>query len=321
LFGFAAAVIHSPSALILPVKLGVSFSAGYALIQKVFLEAGVIPFLGYYQLPGYASVAFNAEVILRYIRRPFGFFPEPSFMAGSMALAVAAMVVLVYRCLGRLRKSDLVTIGLAVTAIFLSDSGSGLASIGLVLLMAIWPAFKGGKRLVLAIGIVCISAFLASNVLESRGLLQNYSWSDRLASIIGAMRFLVTSDNIALLGAGKGAGPSLFQRGSIPLDGLQYFTPIPDVFSVLGRLVLECGLVFGLGLIIILSVLLIRAGALDGGLFIGIVFASTWLLIAGLTISYETAAWIWATPGIALGLLQAGPSGERFITPLRMQEA
>lgn len=305
LFGFAAVAMRDLAGLILPVKIGVAFSAGYALIQKPFLEAGFIPFLGYYDLPGYASVALNAEVIIRYIRRPFGLFPEPSFMAGTLALAVATMVVLRYRLSARLNLTDMIAIGLGIAAIYLSDSGSGLASIGLVLFMAVWPSVRGARRIVLAVIVLAGSMWLAGNVLDSRGSAQNYSWSDRSASIIGALRYVVSSDMTALLGAGKGASPGLFRSGAIPLEGLQYFTVIPDVFSVVGRMLLEFGLVFGLGLTLFLVVYTFRVASLRSGYLMGAVLAVVWITIAGLTISYETASWVWVVPGIGLGLSTA----------------
>lgn len=304
-FGFAAIAMRRPVSLINPIRFGLAIAAGYSFVQKFFLDAGIIPFLEYYDLPGYASVQNNAESITRYIRRPFGFFPEPSFMAGSLALATIALLLLRRRHKAALSRSDLALTGLALTAIYLSDSGSALVSIGLVLLAAVWPLVRGARRFVLSVGVVGVSVWLGSNVLDSRGISQNFSWSDRLASIIGALRYSVSDSSVAVFGAGKGAATGLFQRGLIPLEGLQYFTALPDVFSVIVRMILELGFVLGLGIVIALVAFIFMISRAQSGSVVAVGCAVLWLLVAGLTISYESAAWIWALPGVCFGIFMS----------------
>jgi hypothetical protein len=302
LFGFAAIAIGNLRLPIVIIRIGVGVTVAFAVLQKIYLEQGMIPFLQYYSLPGYASVQSNAEVITRYIRRPFAFFPEPSFMAGTLALAIAALIIMRRFNSPRLSKWEYLLSVACVGAIYLSDSGSGLVSIGLILFVLLWPMVKGGWRITLVLAVVGVTAWLGSQVLESRGLAQNYSWSDRSASILGALRYFVSSEGNLLLGVGKGAASLLFRQGEIPLDGLQYFTALPDVFSVIGRLWLECGLLYGVALTLsCLAVIAHRVRVISGGA-VAVACAGLWVLVAGLTISYESAAWIWAFPGIFLGL-------------------
>lgn len=303
LFGFAGILIRGSNQLISALRWSIAISVAYSLVQKIFLEMGTIPFLQYYDLPGYASVSQNAEVITTYVKRPFGFFPEPSFLAGTLALAAVALILLRRRASDSLKKIDVLLAVGCVGAIYLSDSGSGLISIGLILFVLLWPAAKGAWRLALVLGVTLVTLWLGSSVLESRGLAQNYSWSDRSASILGALRYFVSSNERLLLGTGKGSGSMLFRQGSIPLDGLQYFTALPDVFSVIARLWLECGLLFGVSLTLACVGVLFRAVRLTAGVPAALACVALWLLVSGLTISYDSAAWIWGFPGICLGII------------------
>lgn len=301
LFGFAAIVLGSSRFPVMAIRVGILVTVAFAVVQKFYLEMGIIPLLQYYSLPGYASVQGNAESIARYIRRPFAFFPEPSFMAGSLALAVVALIVVRRRIDPRLSAWEYTLSFASVGVIYLSDSGSALVSIGLILFTLLWPTVKGAWRITLVSAVTVVTFWLGSQVLASRGLAQNYSWSDRLASIIGALRYFVSSEENLIVGAGKGSASLLFRQGEIPLDGLQYFNALPDVFSVIGRLWLECGLLFGGPLIlgcwaaIALQVRIVSGWAVAGACVV------LWILVAGLTISYESAAWLWAFPGIFIG--------------------
>lgn len=301
LFGFAAIVVGGSTFPLVPLRISIGVTVVFAAVQKFYLEMGVIPFIQYYRLPGYASVEANAESITRYIRRPFAFFPEPSFMAGSLALAIVALIVLCRHLNRRLDKWEYFLAFGCVGAIYLSDSGSGLVSIGLILFTLFWPEVRGAWRITLVLAVAIVSTWLGSQVLESRGLAQNYSWSDRAASILGALRYFTSSEGNLLLGAGKGSASLLYRQAQIPLDGLQYFNALPDVFSVIARLWLECGLLFGVTLTFACLAVIVSRVRIFSDWATGIACAVLWILIAGLTISYESAAWIWAFPGIFLG--------------------
>ena len=53
--------------------------------QLYSFPRGEFPLLGLYVNPSFLSVQDNAEVIVEYIRRPFGLFPEPSAMSSALA--------------------------------------------------------------------------------------------------------------------------------------------------------------------------------------------------------------------------------------------
>lgn len=94
--GAAAAVATAPHTVRITLRVFLIAAAAYTAVQKYFLDNGVIPFVSLYEMPGYWSVPENAEVIIEYVRRPFGWFPEPSFMAGTLVLGAMALVLLSY---------------------------------------------------------------------------------------------------------------------------------------------------------------------------------------------------------------------------------
>ncbi|MGO4784640.1 hypothetical protein [Cryobacterium sp. W22_MBD10_FK3] len=303
LMGFAAVALRTSTSLIPALRVGILLTVFFALVQKfVFLDRGIVPFLGYYDLPGYASVSNNALSISTFVRRPFAFFPEPSVMAGSLALATVALVLLSASAAGRLVWADRLVVLAATIAIYLSDSGSALVSIGMVLMIAFWPLAKGTGRLATLSLILGVVAWTSIGILGSRGGSQNFSWGDRAASIIGALRYLVSDIWVTLFGSGRGSSTLLYQAGDIPMAGLSYANKIPDLFSVLGRLVLENGMIFGLGLCVFLAALVFLATSRVSGKFVAMLSVLLWVTISGLTISYDSAAWIWALPGICLGM-------------------
>lgn len=310
LFGFAGIAIANPRFPLGFLRTGIGVTVLYSAVQKIFLEMGIIPLIGYYNVPGYASVQAYAETITRYIRRPFAFFPEPSFMAGSLALSVVALIVLTHHLEQGPNIWDyLLSLG-SVGAIYLSDSGSALVSIGLILFTLLWPRVQGAWKATLIVILIAVTVFLGSQVLNSRSSAQNYSWNDRSASIIGALRYFSSSSENLLLGAGKGIASSLFSQGLIPLDGLQYFSALPDVFSVIARLWLECGLIFGVTLTIGCLVVIFFPVRAIASSSVAVACSLLWVLVAGLTISYESAAWIWAFPGVFFGLWMKSASDD-----------
>lgn len=280
----------------------ISTSAVLALIQKyVYLDNGVVPLIELYNVPGYASVAANAQTIALYIRRPFGLFPEPSFLAGTLALGCAGYLLLIRRFSIQLKFSGVLSLVLATIAIYVSDSGSAVICIAVLAIAALSPFIRRNRIVVLLVPIAVAGAvWLGLSIVMSRQDGVNTSWNDRLASILGGGR-LWTSDPVNfLLGVGRGMAQSYFQDGRVPFGDMPTYSVIPDIYSVLGRIVLEHGLLFGLSLLIWMGLLILRLGGLKPT-FIGALFVLLWIVVAGLTISYETASWIWILPGMCLG--------------------
>lgn len=316
LVGFAVSAQSARLHLQRAIRVCLWLTVVLAVVQKfLFLDRGVIPFLGYYSMPGYASVADSAFVIANYVRRPFTTFPEPSFMAGSVALACAALLVLLPE---RLRIADYLLVGGALIAIYLSSSGSGIASMGLLLILAVYRGRINVQRALLLLLALLFAVILGLSLYGSRSSVNNYSWGDRLTSIHAALRYLFSHVNDFLLGTGTGTASTLYQNGTISLDGLTYHSAIPDLFSTFGRIVLETGVIGGLALMIILLRPIEVAVRRDLGVVAASAGVLVVLVVGGLTISYQSAAWLWAFPGVCLGLLTARDPVGRVIDAHRV---
>lgn len=302
-FGSAAAFQILRERMAILISTCIALSSGIAIFQKfVFLDRGIVPWLEFYNLPGYASVASNAQLIGLYIRRPFGLFPEPSFLAGTLALASAGLIILIAHHSLKLNFLYLASLTLAMFTIFLSDSGSGIVCIVILAAAVLIPFVRRHKAVLLLLpGILVVAGWLAFGIATNRQSVGNTSWNDRLASIVAGGRLWLADTTNFLVGVGRGMVPSHFQDGSIFSGGITVYSNVPDIYSVLGRYILENGLLFGVPFIVWMSALLLRAGGRRANL-LGTLAVILWLVVAGLTISYETAAWIWLLPGMCLGI-------------------
>lgn len=308
-FGAISAIDTLRSRSIAVVGICISASALLAIVQKyLFLDNGVVPFVQFYNVSGYASVAANADTIARYIRRPFGLFPEPSFLAGTLALACGALVILSAHYRVPLKAPAIATLCLAVFTIYISDSGSGIICIGILALSVMWPSIRKNNALILVLPIVMAGAvWLGLSIASGRQDGLNTSWNDRYASLVGAFN-LWTADVVPfLVGVGRGMVPAFFKQGDVDFGGISTYSAIPDVYSVLGRIVVENGLLFGGPIIAWMFILIIRLGSSRIHV-LGALMGALWCVVAGLTISYETAVWIWIVPALCLAF-RLSPSG------------
>lgn len=282
-------------------------SSVIALIQKfVYLDHGQVPWLWAYGAPGYASVSDLAETIATYIQRPFGLFPEPSFMAGSLSLVAFALLVALH--VFRRRPGPVEIAALASSAFVIAISGSGTAVVAVALLAAavVLPLIKRYALIaVLALPAAFFAALYAVNdVLAQRGGTTNYSWADRLASIQGAGKLLVSDAEYFLLGIGRGNSSPFFLTGKVPVDDVVHYNVLPDIYSVLGRIVLENGVILG-GFILVPLCLWILTVAGKRRADLGVESLIVWLVAGGLAISYDTAFWLFGFPGLLWGLRAA----------------
>jgi hypothetical protein len=317
LVGFGVAAQLARLHLQRVIRICLWLTVALAVVQKyLFLDRGIIPFLGYYATPGYASVANNAFEIANYVRRPFTTFPEPSFMAGSVALACAALLILLPE---HLKISDYLLVGGSLVAIYLSSSGSGVASMGLLLVLAVYRGRIRVRRAVLLAVALLLGTVLGLSLYGSRSSASNYSWGDRLTSIEAAFRYLFGHLGAFLLGTGTGTASSLYQDGTISLDGLVYHSDIPDLFSTFGRIVLETGMIGGLAMMVILLKPVGAAVRRDLGVVAAMAGVLLVLVVGGLTISYQSAAWLWAVPGMCLGLMATRDAAGRQIDAHRIR--
>lgn len=303
LLGAASSVAILHVRMIGLLRIGISISATVAIVQKyVYLDHGLVPWVELYGVPGYASVAANAQTIGLYIRRPFGLFPEPSFLAGTLSLACAGLIVLVHLYSRKLQKTDWITLGLTMFTIFISDSGSGVVCIAILAVAVFIPMARRVRWIYALLPLALTAAFwLGLTIAANRQDGANTSWNDRLASILGGVKLLGTDPVYFLVGVGRGMVPSFFQGGRIPFTDMTVYSYIPDIYSVLGRIVMENGVMFGAPFIIWMAMLIARLSDRRPS-FLGMLVLILWIVIAGLTISYETAAWIWILPGLCFGL-------------------
>lgn len=283
------------------LSISLAISSALVLAQGAMLAQGVLPFLEIYNVPGYASVAANAQTIIQYNPRPFGLFPEPSFMAGTLALATIALLVLHRTFQVRINKATWFSIAVSTLAIGTSGSGSAIVSLVCVALLVARASSRGRALFVpLAALSVGVSVLLGITIASQRQSVFNWSWSDRFASIEGSTRLLASDWTISLAGIGRGMSSQYFAEGRVPLGGTTYYNILPDVYSTLGRIVLENGLIIGLALVLYLT---LRAASdlPNCSILERAIALVAWLVIAGLTITYETAAWIWIFPGLMYG--------------------
>ena len=300
---FASAVVFGilGFTVVKTISIMAGISAGLALVHKfLFLDRGEVPLLWLYDVPGYASVRAHAETLVNFNTRPFGLFPEPSFMAGSLALSAMILIALT-RAAGRsLVFLDWLSISLVFWVIAISGSGSATLTLVLLAIQLAW--FYVRKNVLFAIIAPVGIAFAVLGSLSIAGIRStgfNWSWFDRAASILGALDLWVSDLRIFLLGIGRGMMSVYFQEGRVPLSDYTFFNYLPDVYSTLMRSVVESGLLFGLPVVAFMAYCLAARSPIP--LLDRTLLLVAWIVVAGLTISYDSAAWLWAAPGLALG--------------------
>lgn len=306
----AVVVRERPRAAAGALGAGLAVSAVLALVQHQLILRGTLPFAQMYDVPGYATV--DPDVVLTYVRRPFGQFPEPSFMAGSLALATASYLLVRRICTARLALVDHLLTGLVLLVLVVSRSGSavvaGLAVLGVLLV----PAARGLRRPAVLLAVAAGGAYVAASVVSRRSSSTDFSWGDRTVSIVAAGRYLLSDPVAFVVGVGRGRGAYLFATGEISTTGYQVGGAIYDVYSVLGRAALESGVVLGVVLVLVGVGVHVRAHRRTGvtaAIVVGALAAGLWVVVAGFTISYDSAAMVWLSVGVALGVV-ARPAGD-----------
>ncbi|MEU5787075.1 hypothetical protein ABZ754_05020 [Micromonospora purpureochromogenes] len=276
-------------------------SCAYALLQKFFIDRGVLPLQWLYSTPGYAAV--DPFIVTQYVKRPFGWYPEPSVLAVTISLGLAAVALMEFVSRGQPSTYTYVLFGLVLVTIFLSRSGSA------VFAFALLPAIVFGAHLnrapVALFGIFAVPAAVSAAlaILEDRNSTQNWSWGDRTASILGSLRYQSESLPDSLFGLGRGVVPRLFETRAIRADDFAPEQALRDVFSVVVRIVLENGFIIGPLVVGMLCLTMQRAAKRAMPTISAVAMVALWVVSAGLTTSYESVAWLWCLPGIALGIL------------------
>lgn len=281
------------------------FSALFVVIQKhVFFDLlKTVPFVSFYQLPGYWTPTEDLTIFLTYVGRPFGLFPESSFMAGTLSLMAMVLIVTALHYRYRLRLRDFAAIVLVLWAVAISGSGTTVAVLGVLMLAVLIPAAKQHAKTTFTVvptALVIIIVVAAEKVAERQSGF-NWSWFDRYSSIAASARLMLNDPSVLWLGLGRGQANAEFLNGNMPLDSYQHYNPIPDIYSVIGRVLLEYGLILGLPFLVCLFVLILRAGG-AAPLWLGACSIVIWVVISGMAISYDSAFWIWGIAGWFMGL-------------------
>lgn len=303
--GAAAAVIFLRRRTIPWLSWTLIGSAGYAVIQKhVFIDTlNIVPFPALYELPGYANLLPFEETFLTYVRRPFGFFPETSFMVGTVTLMAMVLIVLIRHYGMSPAARDWIAVGLAVWATAVSGSGSAVFVLGAVVMAMVLPvAIRRAWIGVLGVPAAAAGAYLVANsVLEERSSSFNWSWADRGSSIQAVFKRLFEDPGAFWGGLGRGRVNEEFVSSNMPTETFTYYNPIEDIFSVSGRMVAENGMLVGGLAFVLMCLLLLRSGG-RVPIFYGILHVFVWGVIAGGTITYDNAFWLWGGAGVCLGL-------------------
>ena len=300
--GMAVAVAVLRRHVIPVLSIGIFLSALLALIQRAAFANGTVPWLWYYWLPGYASVQDVTEEILLYHPRPFGLFPEPSFMAGSLVSAAFVLVAAAHRYRRGYTRLDWLAVLTLMPALILSVSGSLILALPLLVIAFCTPLLRRSFLTVTLLPVVFAVALMgAATVLLDRTAVFNPSWVDRPASIVVGGYEMLSGPTQLFLGLGSGMATLYYVNRFVPFWRIEHYEPILDIFSVTGRVILENGLLFGLPVIIWMALPFLR-GRGTVTLIIGASALLSWLVISGLAISYYSAAWLWTLPGAFWGL-------------------
>lgn len=277
-----------------------------------FNSGGAFPFAEVYVNPSFLSVQDNATIIARYVRRPFGLFPEPSAMAASLApwvlfwTAERLGLVRLRQTPARWQRALFAAAAAGgLGLIILSQSGhAGVTLACLVLLVVAWlrrcRATVGTYvTLVMLLGVALPCAlYFGSEALGERlggkSAVGNSSWEERSQSLVIGLNLLLGGDfTTAFFGIGAGlSSPALWNLARIDA-----------VFSVLLTYVYETGLVGVFACAAVARYLL----KVWWGARCDLVFACmgvTWLVGVTLTTSYQQLLSIW----IVLGWLSVWPA-------------
>ena len=292
--------------LLTGIALATLVHAGVGLLQLYrFSRGGDFPLVGLYVNVSFLSVQENAETIARYIRRPFGVFPEPSAMSASLGPWVVFWFAL---ACGRVRlwqRPAAWQRGLFLTAsvagrglIIVSRSGhAAVVALAVVAFAALWfaraRATAGAYAAVVTVFAVFVplvlylAAVSVGERLGGKSSLGNSSWAERASSLVAGYDLLADSDApTAFFGTGVGlASPAL--QATHGLDA---------VFSVLLTYVFETGLLGSLALALV-AMLLARVWVASRYDVAFLAVAGVWLVGVTVITSYEQLLPLWVTLG------------------------
>ena len=279
--------------------------AGVGLWQVHGFSQGELPLAGLYVNPSFLSVQDNATIIARYIRRPFGLFPEPSAMSASLAPWVLVLLALSFGLL-RLWTPVATKLRLLFGAAALGGLGliivsrSGHAAptcLAVVVLVGAWfVRARATSKTFLAVlvvfgvflpAVIYLAAVSVGERLGGKTAFGNSSWGERADSLrIGFD--LVANSGVATNVFGMGVG--------LMSPALQESAGLDAVFSVLLTYVFETGLLGALAAAWV-GYALLRVWAASGYDLTFLLVAGVWLVGVTVITSYAQLLPVWMTLG------------------------
>lgn len=270
-----------------------------------------LPLQWIYVNPSFLSVQENADIIARWIQRPFGLFPEPSAMSCSLApwvllwIAEACGIVRFKTPPAQWQRTLFLAASIgSVGLIILSRSGHGAITIALVVvIVSIWffrcKASPSSYAAVVGVfGIALpLTLYFAAGALEDRlggkSALGNSSWEDRTNSLIAGFWIWVDSDwATVFFGIGRGlSAPELARTARLEA-----------VWSVMLTYIYENG-VMGVCAIVCISTILVRCWKKSSFNLTFLAISLVWTVGITLTTSYPQLLPLW----LALGWLTVWP--------------
>lgn len=268
-------------------------------IQYIFIMRGTLPWLWYYDMPGYHPVIENAQSIIDYNTRPFGLFPEPSFTAGTLAMVVMLVLTLRLAEESRYGLLEWTSITLTLGVLVLSASGSAVITLILIAMAAAFPLLRRSAAAATLFPLLVLATLgAASSILNDRGTgVANLSWVDRTASLlIGLDKFTDSVTNI-VAGLGIGMTTYYFEHDGMPAFRHEHYSSIPDVYSVTLRFLIEAGIFVGGCVLLWIISRFFVPGQLDLSL-VALATLACWIVVTLLTITYHSAFWVCGVPGV-----------------------
>lgn len=279
--------------------------AAIGLLQLHGFSRGEFPLVGLYVNPSFLSVQDNATIIARYIRRPFGLFPEPSAMSASLAPWVVILFALSSGLIhlrapiatGRRLFFGAAALG-GLGLIIVSRSGhAAAASLAVVGLVAAWfVRARATSRTFLAVVVVFglflpvvlyLAAVSVGDRLGGKTAFGNSSWGERADSLRLGFELVAYSDPATnLFGTGVG----------LMSPALQSTYGLDAVFSVLLTYVFETG-VLGALAVAWVGYALLRVWASARFNFTFALAGGVWLVGITVITSYEQLLPLWMTLG------------------------
>jgi hypothetical protein len=272
--------------------------------QLYCFSNGEFPFANIYVNVSFMSVQDNADVIAKYVQRPFGLFPEPSAMSSSLApwiLFWVAEVTGVVRLREQPARWQRVLFACAACGglllIILSASAHMVATLAGLTIIALY-AFRRMRATPRSFAIVVpilgllvpLMIYLATTAMSGRVEHETTgggSWDERSTSLVMGFELYAHGDLATLIfGMGIGLAPPALWNAA----------HVSAICSVLLTYLYESGLV-GVAMIAWITVYMLRVWRASGLDVTFAVMSLLWLFGITVTTSYAQLLPVWVTMG------------------------